>query len=153
MKGFIATLLIVSLSAFRGNACCSDAKMHWRKSHETVVGRVRHADYVESNICFGAISNIEKKGAWYHIYNEKGKKIKSLSNAIGKLEGFSSTFFIISKGAWYYLYNENGKRYKTLSSSTGEIISVSGDTFVVRKGSWIHTYNKNGKKIGSRTAS
>jgi hypothetical protein len=150
MKRYILILLILSLPAFRGNACRSDAKTHWRTSCATIVGHFRQTGYAESNMRFGAISNIEKKGAWYHIYNEKGKKIKSLSGAIGKLEGFSSTFFIISKGAWYYLYDENGKRYKTLSSSTGEIISVSGDTFVVRKGSWIHTYNKNGKKIGSR---
>jgi hypothetical protein len=104
------------------------------------------------NVCYSAISNIEKKGSWYHIYNEKGKKIKTLSDNIGKIEGFGSTFFVVSKGSWYYLYDENGKRYQTLSDSTGKIISVSGDTFVVQKGSWIHTYNKSGKKISSRAA-
>jgi hypothetical protein len=113
------------MPAFRGNACCFAVK---------------------------AISYIEKKGAWYHIYDENGKRIKVLSDNIGKLEGFSANFFIVSKSSWYYLYDENGKHYKTLSSSTGKIISVTGDTFVVRKGSWIYTYNKNGKQISSRAA-
>jgi hypothetical protein len=122
MRRFVFTLLIMIISVFRGN------------------------------ICFSAISNIEKKGSWYYIYNEKGKKIKTMSGSIGEIEGFSSTFFIVSKGSWYYFYDENGKHYKTLSNSTGKILSVSGDTFVVQKGSWVYTYNKNGKKINSRAA-
>jgi hypothetical protein len=138
----------MTIPALRGIACHSVAKTHWHKVCETAAAH----NYTGVNIRFGAISSIEKKGAWYYIYNEKGKKIKSLSGNIGQLEGFSANFFIISKGAWYYLYDENGKRYKTLSNSIGEIRSVTGDTFVVRKGTWIYTYNKEGKRIGSRAA-
>jgi hypothetical protein len=151
VKRFVFILLIMTVAAFRGNACHSAAKTHCRKPCEISVRYNQEYD-AELNVCFMAISNIEKKGSWYHIYNEKGKKFKTLSENIGKLEGFSSSFFIVSKGSWYYLYDETGKRYKTLSSSTGEIISVSGDTFVVRKGSWIHTYNKSGKKVSTRAA-
>jgi hypothetical protein len=106
--------------------------------------------FTVAQLRFCAISNIEKKGAWYCIYNEHGKKIKTLSVNIGKIEGFSARFFIVSRGAWYYLYDEQGKRYKTLSASTGKIVSVSGDTFVVKKGAWTHTYNREGKRIATR---
>jgi hypothetical protein len=149
MKKIAVILLITSVLAFRGNACRYAAKTCWRKSCE-ISTLYNQRNYTELNIRFRYISNIEKKGSWYHIYNEKGQKIKTLSESIGKLEGFSSIFFIVSKGSWYYLYDENGKRYRTLSSSTGKIISVSGDTFVVRKNSWIYTYNKDGKKISTR---
>ena len=37
-----------------------------------------------------AISNIERRSAWYDIYNEKGKKETTVSSNIGELEGFGS---------------------------------------------------------------
>ncbi|MDD3771335.1 MAG: hypothetical protein PHC38_01605 [Weeksellaceae bacterium] len=99
-----------------------------------------------------AISNIDNRGSWYDIYDERGKKAKTLSSNIGDIEGFSSDFFIVNRGSWYDLYDEDGKKYKTLSTNIGDFVSVSGNTFVVKRGSWLDTYDKSGKKINTRSA-
>lgn len=62
-----------------------------------------------------AISNIEHRGYYYDLYNEAGKKYKTISDNIGNVEGFGADFFVVSCGAWYHLYDETGKKYKTLS--------------------------------------
>jgi len=99
-----------------------------------------------------AISNIEKHGSWYEIYDEKGKKTKTLSATIGEVEGFGRDFFVVSRSAWIELYDEGGRKYKTLPASIGNIVSVSSNGFVVRNGSWLDTYDKTGKKINTRSA-
>lgn len=93
-----------------------------------------------------AISMIERHGSWYDIFDERGKKTKSVSESIGELMGHSSSFFVALKGSWYDLYDGQGKKYKSLSSNIGMFVSISGDTFVVRKGSWLDTYDRFGKK-------
>lgn len=99
-----------------------------------------------------AISMIEERGSWYYIYDERGKKQKTLSANIGNLLGWSSDFFIVENGSWYYLYDEDGKKLKTLSANIGDFVSISGNTFCVRNGSWLYTYDKDGKKINTRSA-
>ena len=42
-----------------------------------------------------AISNIERRSVWYDIYDEKGKKHKTLPQSIGELVDFSQNFFIV----------------------------------------------------------
>jgi hypothetical protein len=96
------------------------------------------------------IGSIEKRGSWYEIYNEQGKKIKTVQTNIGELVGFGSQFFIVKRGCWYDLYNINVKKYKTLQTNIGEIISVAGSSFTVCKGVWLHTYDSSGKKISTR---
>ena len=99
------------------------------------------------------ISHIETTKNWYYIYNQDGKKIKTLSSNIGELQGFSSTFFIVKSGSWYYIYDAKGNKTKTLSESTvGKVLSVSGETFTSQVGSWIYTWSKEGKKISTRSA-
>ena len=110
-----------------------------------------------------SISHIETTKNWYYIYDQDGKKIKTLSTTIGELQGFSASFFVVKSGssqaertsssAWYYIYDANGKKTKTLSESTvGKVMSVSGDTFTSQVGSWIYTWSKEGKKISTRAA-
>src|SRR5574344_664682 len=54
--------------------------------------------YLKKNIM--AISNIEKNGSWYYIYDEKGKKAKTLSvSAIGDIVDFSADFFVTKSPA------------------------------------------------------
>lgn len=100
------------------------------------------------------ISSVETKGSWIYIFNDKGKKYKTLStSSVGDVKGFSSSFFVSESGSWVYLWDSEGKRYKTLSKSTvGDIIGVAGDTFTSRNGNWIYTWDKNGKKINTRYA-
>lgn len=101
-----------------------------------------------------SISSIETTKNWYYIYDQNGKKIKTLSTGQGELKGYSSTFYIIKQGsAFYVTYDVNGKRLHTFgATSVGEILAVSGDTFTSRQGAWIHTWSKEGKKISTRAA-
>lgn len=95
-----------------------------------------------------SISHIEITKAWYYIYDQDGKKIKTISTSQGELMGYSSTFYIIKQGkAFYITFDVNGKRLHTFGvSSVGEIISATGDTFTSKQGVWIHTWSKDGKK-------
>ena len=107
-----------------------------------------------ANLQAQSISHIETTKNWYYIYDQDGKKIKTLSTGQGELKGYSSTFYIIKQGsAFYVTYDVNGKRLHTFGvSGVGEIQAVSGDTFTSRQGSWIYTWNKDGKKINTRAA-
>lgn len=98
-----------------------------------------------------AISMIERHGSWYDIYDERGKKQKTVPENIGMILGWSTHFFIVQKGSWY-VYDEQGKKYKALPENIGSFISITGDTFVIRKGSWLDTYDRFGKKISTRPA-
>lgn len=107
-----------------------------------------------ANLQAQSISHIETTKNWYYIYDQNGKKIKTLSTSQGELKGYSSTFYIIKQGSAFYItYDVNGKRLHTFGvSSVGEILSVSGETFTSQVGSWIYTWSKEGKKISTRAA-
>ena len=100
----------------------------------------------------GSISNIERSGNWYYIYDELAKKVKTLrASSVGDVKGWCSDFFVAQNGSWIYLFDINGKKLKPLSSSTtGEVIAVSGKTFTTKSGNWIYTFDINGKKINTR---
>jgi hypothetical protein len=107
-----------------------------------------------ANLQAQSISYIETTKNWYYIYDQDGKKTKTLSTTIGELQGFSSTFFVVKSGSWVNIYDANGKKTKTLSESyVGKVLSVAGETFTSRLGSWIYTWNKEGKKVSTRAAS
>jgi len=101
------------------------------------------------------ISHIETTKSWYYIYDQDGKKIKTISTSQGELKGYSSTFYIIKQGSAFYItYDASGKRLHTFgASSVGEILNASGDTFTSRNGVWIYTWSKDGKKISTRASS
>ena len=101
------------------------------------------------------ISYIEITKNWYYIYDESGKKIKTLyRSGIGDIKGWGKDFFVTKRGAFYLICDAEGKTLKTLGAqSVGEIISVSSSTFTSRLGVWIYTWNKEGKKIQTRGAS
>lgn len=100
-----------------------------------------------------SISHIETTKSWYYIYDQDGKKTKTLSTSIGELQGFSASFFVVKSGVWYYIYDATGKKTKTLSESTvGKVLSVTGETFTSQLGSWIYTWSNDGKKISTRAA-
>ena len=114
-----------------------------------------------------SISHIETTKSWYYIYDQNGKKIKTISTSQGELKGiktistsqgelkgYSSTFYIIKQGSGFYItYDVNGKRLHTFgANSVGEIVGAAGDTFTSRNGSWLYTWSKDGKKINTRSA-
>lgn len=101
-----------------------------------------------------SISHIQTTKNWYYIYDQYGKKIKTISTSQGELKGYSSTFYIIKQGtAFYITYDVKGKRLHTWgASSVGEILGVAGDTFTSKQGAWIYTWSKDGKKINTRAA-
>lgn len=101
-----------------------------------------------------SISYVERDGSWVYLYDENGRRYKTLGgSSVGEIMGWSSSFFVSVSGSWVYLYDADGRRYKTLGrSSVGDIIGVSGDTFTSRNGGWIYTYNREGKRISTRAA-
>ena len=107
-----------------------------------------------ANLQAQSISHIETTKNWYYIYDQNGKKIKTLSTIQGELKGYSSTFYIIKQGtAFYITYDVNGKRLHTFGAgSVGEILGVAGDTFTSKNGAWIYTWSKEGKKISTRAS-
>ena len=107
-----------------------------------------------ANLQAQSISHIETTKNWYYIYDQNGKKIKTLSTSQGELKGYSSTFYIIKQGtAFYITYDVNSKRLHTFGTgSVGEILGVAGDTFTSKNGAWIYTWSKEGKKISTRAA-
>ena len=100
------------------------------------------------------ISLVQNEGSWIYLYDQNGRKYKSLSkSSVGVVNGFSSSFFVATNGNWIYLYDAEGRKYKTMSkSSVGEIIGVAGDTFTSRLGNWIYTWDREGRKINTRYA-
>jgi hypothetical protein len=100
------------------------------------------------------ISYIETTKNWYYIYDESGKKIKTLyRSGIGDIKGWGKDFFVTKRGAYYLICDANGNTLKTLGvQSVGEVVSVSGNTFTSRLGPWIYLWNKEGKKIQTRGA-
>ena len=100
------------------------------------------------------ISHIETTKNWYYIYDESGKKIKTLyRSGIGDIKGWGKDFFVTKRGAFFLICDAEGKTLKTLGAqSVGEVISVSSSTFTSRLGVWIYTWNKEGKKIQTRAA-
>ena len=107
-----------------------------------------------ANLRAQSLSHIETTKNWYYIYDQNGKKIKTLSTGQGELKGYSSTFYIIKQGSAFYItYDVNGKRLHTFGANgVGEILAVSGDTFTSRNGAWIYTWSKEGKKLNTRAA-
>ena len=64
-----------------------------------------------ANLQAQSISYIETTKSWYYIYDQDGKKIKTLSTGQGELKGYSSTFYIIKQeSAFYVTYDVQGKR-------------------------------------------
>jgi len=100
------------------------------------------------------ISHIETTKNWYYIYDESGKKIKTLyRSGIGEIKGWGKDFFVTKRGPYYLICDANGNTLKTLGAqSVGEVVSVSSSTFTSRLGVWIYTWNKEGKKINTRGA-
>lgn len=101
-----------------------------------------------------SISHIETTENWYYIYDQDGKKIRTISTSQGELKGYSASFYILKQGtAFYITYDVSGKRLHTFGAgSVGEVLAVSGDTFTSRLGVWIFTWSKEGKKISTRAA-
>ena len=99
------------------------------------------------------ISHVETTKSWYHIYDETGKLVKTISISQGKLMGYSASFYILKHGSFLMTYDIKGKRLHTFADhEVGEIFSVTGDTFTSRHGSWIYTWSKEGKRISTRAA-
>jgi len=101
-----------------------------------------------------SISYIETTKSWYYIYDQDGKKTKTLSTNIGELQGFSASFFVVKSGVWYYIYDATGKKTKTLcETNVGKIVSVAGETFTSQIGSFIYTWSQEGIKLSTRAVS
>ena len=94
-----------------------------------------------------AIGFIETTKAWYYIYDQNGRRLRTLSTSQGELKGYSSTFYILKEGtAFYVTFDVNARRLHTFGASTvGEVLAVTGDNFTSRQGPWLHTWTRTAK--------
>ena len=56
------------------------------------------------------------KYAWYDLYDESGKKYKTLSESIGSFVSISGDTFIVRRSAWLDTYDRTGKKINTRSA-------------------------------------
>lgn len=64
-----------------------------------------------------AISDIEKSGSWYYLFDEDGKKYKTLSiSSIGDIVSVSGDSFVAESGSWVHTYDKTGKKINTRSA-------------------------------------
>lgn len=63
-----------------------------------------------------SISFIRSEGSWHYVYDEKGKKVTTLSkSSVGEVLGWGTDFFVSKNGSWYYIFDRDGKKIKTMS--------------------------------------
>ena len=60
-----------------------------------------------------AISMIEQSGSWYYIYDERGKKQKTMAANIGDFVSITGNTFCVRNGSWLYTYDISGKKINT----------------------------------------
>ena len=53
------------------------------------------------------ISHIETTKSWYYVYDDNGKKIKTISTSV------TGDTFTTMKGAWIYTWSKEGKKLNT----------------------------------------
>ncbi|WP_077195692.1 hypothetical protein [Prevotella ihumii] len=56
------------------------------------------------------ISYIETTKSWYYVYDDNGKKIKTISTSAGELKGYSVNFYVVQQGSWIYTFEPAGKK-------------------------------------------
>jgi gamma-glutamylcyclotransferase (GGCT)/AIG2-like uncharacterized protein YtfP len=61
-----------------------------------------------------AIANAVQKGSWIYVYDEKGRKLTTISGDV--LHGFTSSTVSVKKGSWIYVYDEKGHKLSTTSA-------------------------------------
>ena len=69
------------------------------------------------NLQAQSISHIETTKNWYYIYDQDGKKIKTLSEStVGKVLSVSGETFTSQVGSWIYTWSKEGKKINTRSA-------------------------------------
>ena len=97
------------------------------------------------------LSYIDEDISFYYLYDDAGKRSKTLPKSIGELQGWSATFFVVRQGSLYRIYDAQGKAGKVMPvSSVGKILSVTGDNITSNSGNLIFVWDKNWKKIRTR---
>lgn len=101
---------------------------------------------------FMAIADVQEKGSWIYVYDEKNKEISHMSASNRQVLGVASDFFVVIQGSWIYIYDEKCKEISHMSSSGKEVKGAAGSSFTVKQGSWIYIYDKNCKEQSHRSA-
>ena len=61
-----------------------------------------------------SISHIETTKSWYYIYDQDGKKTKTLSEStVGKVLSVSGETFTSKVGSWVYTWSKEGNKINT----------------------------------------
>ena len=62
----------------------------------------------------GSTFFVVKNGSWYYLYDNKGKKTKTLSvSNVGTVLSVAGDTFTSRLGSWIYAWNKEGKKIST----------------------------------------
>jgi len=104
---------------------------------------------------FGAvkaqIADVQQKGSYHIVYDEKGKELSRISSSGKELLGVAGTFFVVQTGSYFITYDDRCKELARLSSNGKSVRGAAGNSFTVKNGSYIITYDKYCKEISRRS--
>lgn len=63
-----------------------------------------------------AISIIEHRRGWHALYDETGKKYKTLSENVGSFVSIAGNTFVMKRNIWLDTYNIFGEKINTRSA-------------------------------------
>ena len=88
-----------------------DVVVHGMTSMTNVEKNKRHSAKVSVRYLVGLLNFfVVRRSAWYDLYDESGKKYKTLSESIGSFVSISGDTFIVRRSAWLDTYDRTGKR-------------------------------------------
>ena len=59
---------------------------------------------------------IVRRSSWYDLYDESGKKYKTLSETIGIVVSVTGDTFVVRRSSWLDTYDRFGKKINTRSA-------------------------------------
>ena len=72
-------------------------------------------------LTFGAanaqIADVQVKGSWINVYDEKCKEISSMSSSGKTVRGASGNSFTVKVGSWINTYDKNCKEISSRSAN------------------------------------
>lgn len=102
------------------------------------------------------ISDVQQKGNYLNIYNDKNQKICDMYIDVSREEfmGFGNSFYVVQSDNYLKVYDSNCKKISDMyiDKSRQSFKSASGNSFNIKSGSYIVTYDKYCKKISERYA-
>ena len=86
-----------------------------------------------------AISDIELRNNYYHVFDESGHRITQYQSSVGQLQGFNSQYIVLLRGSYYVVCDEKFRQISQRSQSAiGEFLNIT-DKIHCKRGGYIIT--------------